>query len=78
MPSSLNQLYAMEAGDILTADECTMINRELATIAPDDVPLDQLENVRSYLNKQLLPPQTVEPSIKAKLETLDSQLEARG
>jgi hypothetical protein len=65
----------MEAGDNLTADQCAIINLELATITPADIPPDQVENVRDYLNKQFLN-HTVEPSISAKLEILDSQLEA--
>jgi hypothetical protein len=75
MSSSLNKLYAMEVDESLSAEECALINRELAAITPSDVPLDQISNVRSYLNKQFLF-QAVEPAISAQLESLSSGLDA--
>ena len=75
MSNVLSKLYALEAGDSLSPDECAQVNSALAEISAMDVPPSQIANVRSYLNSQFLY-QQVDPAHIARLERLESELSA--
>ena len=69
MPHAVQKLYSMEGGDQLTGEECAQINRELSELDPSKVPLDQADNVVSYLDRQFHLSQ-VDPAIAESLEQL--------
>lgn len=51
--NDLQILYNLKNGDIINTNECARINRILAITKIDNIPKDQLENVKNYLTNAL-------------------------
>jgi len=49
MNDVLNLLYGLKNGGDLSADECGEINKVLAVTEIEEIPKEQLENVKDYL-----------------------------
>ncbi len=74
----LNILFAAKNGGLITADETKIVDLELARADLSDIPDDQIENVVSYLDSNLLHNNEEMPADQvAALEELRSSLEAR-
>lgn len=73
MRNKLNILYLSSPGEDISAEQCSEINKELAVINPQDVPIEQISNVIDYINQQLLFGQ-VEPLITPNLDRLAKTL----
>lgn len=71
MNKDLQVLYSNKKGGGINANECARINKALATTNINDIPTDQLENVKDYLITSLNM-NSVEPSL---IKDLDKLLE---
>ena len=73
MRNILNILYHVSSGKDITVEQCAEINKELAVINPQNVPVEQISNVIDFINQQFLYGQ-VEPLIAPNLEILAQAL----
>ncbi len=72
----LASLFEVSEGGTLSADETEGLNIALAQVETSDVPESQTQNVKDYIDAQLLQNQ-VDPQVRHALERLYERLQAR-
>ena len=77
--TGLEILFAARDGRAISAQETTLVDSALLLLDSSEIPDDQVENVRDYINAELLyNQQTISAGHRAALERLFQDLNGRG
>ena len=77
--TGLEILFAARDGRAISPQETTLVDSALSAVDSSEIPDDQVENVRDYINAELLHNQEAIPAEhRAALEKLLQDLEGRG
>ena len=80
--TGLEILFAARDGRAISPQEAILVDSALSAVDSSEIPDDQVENVRDYINAELLHNQKTIPAIpaehRAALEKLLQDLEGRG
>jgi hypothetical protein len=77
--TGLEILFAARDGRAISAQETTLVDSALSAVDSSEIPDDQVESVRGYINDELLYNQeTIPAEHRAALEKLLQDLEGRG